>query len=950
MAAGARSRTMRLILAGDMDGLNRTLQRAQARSKGFGATIKRASAIAVKALAAVGVAALAMGAQGVAAFADFDKGVREVGTLLGDIGDHEIKALGDDIRDVSKAFGQEAPQVARAFYDSISAGVANAETAKGFAEDAARFATAGATDISTGVDLLSSAINAYGLSADDAGKVSDTLFATVRAGKTTVAELAANFSQVGPVAASAGVGLEEVMGWVAQLTLSGTPTAQAMTQVRAALAELLNPAKKLSKNFAEVAGQTFPEFIASGGTLQEALALIQTHADDTGMGMTEMTSRIEGAMALLGATGDNADRFADTLASVADSAGATDTAFEVMSEGMAFRLDQLKAKWHDLKIGIGEALVPVLEWAMDAGPKILAFIREHADVLKPLAIGLGAVTVALAAAKVATVAWNAVLAINPVVAAAAAVAALTVAIVKLTGATNDATDTVEDQANVLARWVHEQDKWYESVGGFAADVIRPFIRRSELAKAAAADAADSLADTSAAIDDVVGQMIRHHEANAERAEEITRRQRRMALDEMALLEEAAGAYDAAAEQASEIARRRRREGLDEMAILAGDFVEVVERMATDTVVAAEPALTVLREGLPNSVAHAVDATDAELRRLRAQWASIEATSQQTAERIQADWALVASGQQNAYAEIVQASAEKRAALLDDLAAELDGACAAAEGMNACQERLANDWNLYGGQMVESTAYFVGSWTEARAVLADQVAAAAEAVETGSTRIVKATETAAEDVKDAADDMATYLGGSMGEIESATSQVARLLGLDVEAMEAALGGLPAVADAAALRTSEALGRLAEATGLTVTELNAILDRIPKADSATPKAGRAAATSVTMSTHLPDGTSVADWFSRTFDDDADDLPPTLPRLGRGGVVTRPTVALVGEAGPEAVVPLSRYRRAGDAVPGTLHINLHLDGNRFARWIIERFNEALRRGEINVESSLN
>ena len=33
------------------------------------------------------------------------------------------------------------------------------------------------------------------------------------------------------------------------------------------------------------------------------------------------------------------------------------------------------------------------------------------------------------------------------------------------------------------------------------------------------------------------------------------------------------------------------------------------------------------------------------------------------------------------------------------------------------------------------------------------------------------------------------------------------------------------------------------------------------------------------------------------------PTLPRLAEGGIVTQPTVAMLGEAGPEAVVPLSR-----------------------------------------------
>lgn len=38
------------------------------------------------------------------------------------------------------------------------------------------------------------------------------------------------------------------------------------------------------------------------------------------------------------------------------------------------------------------------------------------------------------------------------------------------------------------------------------------------------------------------------------------------------------------------------------------------------------------------------------------------------------------------------------------------------------------------------------------------------------------------------------------------------------------------------------------------------------------------------------------------------PDIPMLAAGGIVTKPTLALIGEAGPEAVVPLSRWGGAG------------------------------------------
>ena len=376
------SRTLTLVLAGDAKKMSRTMQRAGDDVEKFGAktsrTFKRLAAAAAVSVIALGAGA----ASAVKDFAAFDNQVREVGTLVGDVSTKQLDALDDSIRAVARTFGEETGTVATAFYDSISAGVASADTAAAFAAQAAKFASAGATDISTGVDVLSSAINAYGLSAKDAEAVSDTFFATVRAGKTTVPELAAAFSQFGPTAAALGVELSDVNGWLAQLTLSGTPTKQAATQIKSALAEMAKPTSELAKQFERAAGTSFQQFIAAGGSLGEAMGLIGEQAQRSGKEMFEMTGSVEAAQALLGVTGANADRFAATLAAVGDSAGATDIAFGVMSDSISFRLSRLSALFTDFKLRVGAALVPVLEWAFDVAPVLVAQLRAVADGIR----------------------------------------------------------------------------------------------------------------------------------------------------------------------------------------------------------------------------------------------------------------------------------------------------------------------------------------------------------------------------------------------------------------------------------------------------------------------------------------------------------------------------------------------------------------------------------------
>lgn len=76
-------------------------------------------------------------------------------------------------------------------------------------------------------------------------------------------------------------------------------------------------------------------------------------------------------------------------------------------------------------------------------------------------------------------------------------------------------------------------------------------------------------------------------------------------------------------------------------------------------------------------------------------------------------------------------------------------------------------------------------------------------------------------------------------------------------------------------------------------------------------------IILANKLIDGANLINPFS-----DIPQIPEVeLPRLAKGGIVTRPTVALIGEAGPEAVVPLSRAGRAANIGMGGGTINVQV-----------------------------
>ena len=91
-------------------------------------------------------------------------------------------------------------------------------------------------------------------------------------------------------------------------------------------------------------------------------------------------------------------------------------------------------------------------------------------------------------------------------------------------------------------------------------------------------------------------------------------------------------------------------------------------------------------------------------------------------------------------------------------------------------------------------------------------------------------------------------------------------------------------------------------------------------------------------------IPDIPSTSFSVDAPDIGQ-IPRLAAGGIVRRPTLALVGEAGPEAVIPLDRLGQHAGGVavnyygPVTIEARDRTEADRAGRDIGWSVGAALR-----------
>jgi phage-related protein len=89
------------------------------------------------------------------------------------------------------------------------------------------------------------------------------------------------------------------------------------------------------------------------------------------------------------------------------------------------------------------------------------------------------------------------------------------------------------------------------------------------------------------------------------------------------------------------------------------------------------------------------------------------------------------------------------------------------------------------------------------------------------------------------------------------------------------------------------------------------------------------------------TVPDWVPIIGGDSwtSPDIFPDIPYLAKGGIVNSPTLAMIGEAGPEAVIPLNKSGMMGNTY--NITVNGAIDAEGTARTIVNTLNNSFYRG---------
>lgn len=190
-------------------------------------------------------AAVGIGTIAIKMAADFDSGMSQVAAISGAT-QEELEMLRNKAKEMGAATKFSASEAAEAMNYMAMAGWKAEEMEAGIA-GIMNLAAASGEDLATTSDIVTDALTAFGMKAEDSGHFADVLAKASASANTNVGMMGETFKYVAPVAGAMGYSAEDVAVAVGLMANSGIKASQAGTALRAALTNMVSPSETVAE-------------------------------------------------------------------------------------------------------------------------------------------------------------------------------------------------------------------------------------------------------------------------------------------------------------------------------------------------------------------------------------------------------------------------------------------------------------------------------------------------------------------------------------------------------------------------------------------------------------------------------------------------------------------------------------------------------------------------------
>ncbi|ELZ48978.1 phage tail tape measure protein, TP901 family [Halorubrum coriense DSM 10284] len=352
--------TLRGIITADASGVEKAVSDADQQ---LGSLSDRAQATGEKMQSAgrtmtMGISAplAAMGGVAVRQAASFDKAMAESMSVMGDVSDTMEEDLRQTAREVATATEHSHEQSARALYFLSSAGLDAAESMEALPE-AADFATAGQMSLEQATSVLTTTMKAYGREASETGEITDTLAKTVASSNTTMQQMSTAMSQVGPVAASLGMDLDETAAAIGAISNAGVQGERAGTALRNVMSQLSDETSTASKQLEQMGVTTRN---AQGEIVSMSQLLQNMEEAGVEAGEAAKIFGMEAAPAMAALMEQGGGSLEEFTKQIENAEGATKSMAGTQRDTLNVELQKTKSQLNDAAVTIGADLMPMV--------------------------------------------------------------------------------------------------------------------------------------------------------------------------------------------------------------------------------------------------------------------------------------------------------------------------------------------------------------------------------------------------------------------------------------------------------------------------------------------------------------------------------------------------------------------------------------------------------------
>ena len=347
----------------------------------------------------ISVASAAVTGLGVAAVktaADFDSAMANVAAISGATGD-DLQALRDKAREMGEKTKFSASEAADAMSYMAMAGWKTGDMLSGI-EGIMHLAAASGEDLATTSDIVTDALTAFGLTAEDSAHFADILAAASSNANTNVSMMGETFKYCAPVAGALGYSAEDVAEAIGLMGNAGIKSTQAGTALRTMMTKLQGELKLSGEALGEVTIQTAN---ADGSMRELSDILADCRTAFSKMSESEAAAAAEtlvGKNAMSGflALMNSAPGDIDKLRNAIDNCdGSAENMAAIMQDNLNGQLTILKSQLEELSISFGEMLMPVIRKVVTAVQGFVDKLNNMDEAQRKTIITIGLVIAAL---------------------------------------------------------------------------------------------------------------------------------------------------------------------------------------------------------------------------------------------------------------------------------------------------------------------------------------------------------------------------------------------------------------------------------------------------------------------------------------------------------------------------------------------------------------------------